>query len=546
MTDTNTQADRILLESFVAFLRHAVTQRHSGHADACSIWLRAASHLHGIDGDSISALTYSLIRHGSVDAAISIAQCIAWLEPDSAAASFRLGYVLQVANRHGDAVAPYRHAMAIDADVPLLRNNLAMALRASGRGQEEEISLLESAVAADPTSSEPWINLAISWRTRLNLEKAIFAGAQAVSLVPDSPLALNNYALVLKEARRWEEAEFHAKRACEVAPNDASLRFNLAILHLARGNYADGWREHEARWDGSEELSGLRPKLPGLPWHGQSLSGKTLLVWGEQGMGDLLQCCRFIPMLANRVHQDGGRLVWNSFPQMGKLLARAFGEHVDAYTAGGGVEALPEFDYQVPLLSLPSVLGTGADVASHIVPYLRADRDAREAWRERLAAETRLKVGLAWTGSRTHQRNPFRRVEIERLASSFADIEGVAFYSLQPGAVADIAAAKKAGLDIVDYTAEFGDFDDTAAFVGALDLVVTVCTSVAHLSGALGQRTWVLLDVNPHWTWLLDRRETPWYPGARLYRQHQFAQWAPVLDEVRNDLSALAQARKSY
>ncbi|WP_415868219.1 glycosyltransferase family 9 protein, partial [Burkholderia ubonensis] len=206
----------------------------------------------------------------------------------------------------------------------------------------------------------------------------------------------------------------------------------------------------------------------------------------------------------------------------------------------GGVDALPPFDYEVPLISLPLMLGTGDATLASSVPYLRADPRARDAWRARLAGETRPKVGLVWTGSAGHQRNPFRRVGIERYVDAFREIGGVAFYSLQPGEEADVAAARAAGLPIADHTAELKSFDDTAAFIGALDLVITVCTSVAHLAGALGAPTWVLLDVNPHWPWLLERRDSPWYPSATLYRQPAFGQWEPVMDEVAGDLRRLA------
>jgi hypothetical protein len=313
------------------------------------------------------------------------------------------------------------------------------------------------------------------------------------------------------------------------------------MVHLVRGHYADGWQQHEARWDGSTELRGSRPVLPGPQWQGEPLAGKTLLVWGEQGMGDLLQFCRYIPLLAERVHREGGRIVWNSFPQMGELLSRSLGSCVDGYSAGGGVETLPPFDYEVPVLSLPFLFDTRAATIPSTSGYLKPDPAVATAWRERLAGEKRLKVGLSWTGSLNHQRNPFRKVGWERYASYFAGIEGAAFYSLQHGATADVAAARAAGLDLADHTREFRNFDDTAAFVSALDLVISVCTSVAHLSGALVQRTWVLLDVNPHWMWLLDRRDSPWYPTATLYRQPQFAQWDPVLEQVTADLTALTR-----
>jgi len=312
------------------------------------------------------------------------------------------------------------------------------------------------------------------------------------------------------------------------------------MTQLLRGNFAQGWADHELRWQGASELATGRPVFARPEWRGEPLAGRTLLVWGEQGMGDLLQFCRYVPMLAERVHRDGGRLVWNSFPHMGALLSRSVGTQCDLYCTGGQVENLPPYDYEVSLLSLPLIFGTEEATIPGPVGYLKPDPAAAARWRERLAHETRLKVGLAWTGSLTHKRNPFRRVELERFARHFGGIEGVAFYSLQPGAQADVAAAREAGFEVTDFSAQWQTFDDTAAFVDSLDLVISVCTSSAHLAGALGKRAWVLLDVNPHWVWQLERRDSPWYPNTRLYRQKTFRQWEPVLGEMRADLAALA------
>ncbi|MBR8226364.1 hypothetical protein KDW50_32880, partial [Burkholderia ambifaria] len=287
-----------------------------------------------------------------------------------------------------------------------------------------------------------------------------------------------------------------------------------------------------------------RPALPGPRWQGEPLAGKTLLVWGEQGLGDVLQFARFVAPLAERVHREGGRLAWNTFPQVGTLMQRSLGAHADAFSAGGSVDELPAFDYEVPLIGLPLMLGMETSTLGESVPYLHADRHARDAWRARLAGDGRLNVGLVWTGSPGHQRNPFRRVGLDRYADAFRGIDGVTFHSLQPGADADVAAARAAGFAIKDYTAELKSFDDTAAFIGALDLVITVCTSVAHLAGALGARTWVLLDVNPHWPWLLERTDSPWYPTATLYRQPTFGAWAPVMAALGRDLRGLAADAK--
>ncbi len=488
---------------------------------------------------STSLITALLEQHRHDDA-IELAAIIAQLDPHRALAHFRIGYTLQMANRNREAIAPYRHALAIDPILPKLRNNLAGALKLTGGDVSEQLALLQGAVRDDPGNGEGWTNLTDASRVNLNLPRALEAGARAVQCAPHSPLAHNNYALALREAQRWDEAEHAARTACALAPNDASMRSNLSMLQLMRGDYTRGWVSHEARWDGSLELGGNRPAMPAPTWRGEPLTGKTLLVWGEQGMGDVLQFSRYIPVLGERVHREGGRLVWNSFPQMGALLARRLGDHADDYSAGGGVESLPPFDYEIPLLSLPLIFDTREETIPAAIPYLYADAAAGESWRTRLAGESRLKVGLTWTGSLGHQRNPFRRIGCERYAAHFGGMQDVAFYSLQPGAGADVAAARAAGLPLTDYTAEFASFDHTAALVSALDLVITVCTSVAHLSGAIGQRTWVLLDVNPHWVWLLDRSDSPWYPSATLYRQRQFSQWDPALEAVARDLSALA------
>jgi Flp pilus assembly protein TadD len=531
--------------AFLTFLRHAAAARQNGTAEAQANWLDAAAQFHALDDESIESLIAALLEQHRHNDAIELAAIIAQLDPHRALAHFRFGYALQMANRHNEAIAAYRRALAIDPKLPQLRNNLAGALTLTGGDLSEQLALLESAVHDEPDHGDAWTNLTQASRVNLNLCRALEAGARAVQCAPHSPLAHNNYALALREAQRWAEAEHAARTACALAPTDATVRSNLGMLLLLRGNYAHGWHAHEARWDGSLELGGNRPAMPAPTWQGEPLAGKTLLAWGEQGMGDVLQFSRYIPLLAERVHREGGRLVWNSFPQMGALLARSLGEHVNAYSAGGGVESLPPFDYEIPLLSLPLIFDTREETLPAATPYLRPDTAARASWQQRLAGEARLKVGLAWTGSVGHQRNPFRRVGWERYAAHFGGLQDVAFYSLQPGAEADVAAAEAAGLPMSDCTAEFANFDDTAAFVSALDLVITVCTSVAHLSGALGQRTWVLLDVNPHWVWLLDRPDSPWYPSATLYRQPRFREWNPVLEAVACDLSALATRHRA-
>ena len=532
-----------LIPPLLAMLGQAADAHARGEHDAHALWLAAAGHLHAVDMAALAQLTSALVARQRTADALALAERAVRVHP-GADARFNHGYVLQMLGRHAEAVAPYRAAYALDPRWPSLRNNLAIALRLSGGDRNEEIALLDAAVEADPLDVQAWINLVVARLAAQDLDGALAGAAQLAQIAPDNALALNNIAMAMKEAQRWDDAERYAARACQLAPDDASFRFNLAIIQLVRGNYAAGWRGHEARWDGAGELRGRRPALPGPRWQGEPLAGKTLLVWGEQGLGDVLQFARFVAPLAERVHREGGRLVWNTFPQVGTLMQRSLGAHADAFSAGGSVDELPAFDYEVPLIGLPLMLGMETSTLGESVPYLHADRHARDAWRARLAGDGRLNVGLVWTGSAGHQRNPFRRVGLDRYADAFRGIDGVTFHSLQPGADADVAAARAAGFAIKDYTAELKSFDDTAAFIGALDLVITVCTSVAHLAGALGARTWVLLDVNPHWPWLLERTDSPWYPTATLYRQPTFGAWAPVMAALGRDLGGLAAQAK--
>ncbi|MBN3759967.1 tetratricopeptide repeat protein [Burkholderia sp. Ac-20365] len=544
MLKTPLDLHQVSLDSFQTFLRHAVAARQQADTKAHDIWVQAASHLFPTDTHSLDTLVQQLIERQLRSEAETIARALAALDPHDANALFRLGYTLQATNRHQDAIAPYREALAIDPSLHSLRNNLAGALMTADPASAEAAELLQAALDQNPDDANAWVNIAKLHLARFDLDSALEAERRALALQPDNPIMLGNHGQTLREAQQWEQAERFTLAAHRAAPDVASHLSNLSMIHLLRGNYADGWREHEARWDGSKELAGRRPVLPRPAWRGEPLAGKTLLLWGEQGMGDLLQFCRYVPLLADRVHREGGRLAWNSFPQMGALLERSLAQHADEFTPGGGVDELPAFDYEISLLSLPLLFDTREETIPSAVPYLQADPQAVDTWRQRLAGEKRLKVGLAWTGSHGHQRNPFRRVGLERYVDAFLKLDNVAFYSLQPGAAADVAAARAAGFDIADHTAGFQSFDDTAAYMSALDLVITVCTSVAHLSGAIGQRTWVLLDVNPHWVWLLDRADSPWYPDATLYRQKQFAQWQPVFDALTRDLAALAGSHR--
>ncbi len=530
---------QVLLGPFMTFLDRAGQATRRKKTAQRELWLEAAAALFSLEMENLDALVRGLTTPGDAPAALRLAELICDVYPDSARAFFRLAHVHQTLGDARNALAPLNRAMALDPDLPFVRNNLAAALMTLAAPATEIIPLLEGAIAAAPDEPEAWINLATQKLRVFDLEGALAAGRKALQLSPDSPLACNNYAQALKEARRFDEAEVMVTRALELSGGTPVFKLNLGLLNLLQGKYRPGWEGYEWRWSATPEKQKARPVLPGPPWRGEPLMGKTLLLWGEEGNGDVMQFARFVPRMAELVHSQGGRIAWNSFPQFGDLLRRAPGHLVDTYVTGGLPE-LPPFDYEFPLLSTPRLLGIDETTIPAATPYLIPDHVRRSAWSERLADEKRLKVGLVWTGSSEQARNPFRSVDMARYAAAFGGIDNVAFYSLQVGGGSEITAARASGFPIIDHTDEFKTYDDTAAMVDNLDLVITICTSMAHLAGALAKPVWVILDVNPHWPWRLEGRETLWYPTARLYRQREFHQWEPVLAEVARDLAGLA------
>ncbi|WP_157636425.1 tetratricopeptide repeat protein [Burkholderia ubonensis] len=528
------------VEALVERARYAVA---AGERSAASEWFGRAWQTGSRSESWVVEWVQLLVQLGDPVRASEIAHAHCACVPQNSEAWFWLGYAQQVTRQFGPARVSYEHCARLNPNRPMLANNIA-ALCLEQDDVAHARHLLEQVVAHDPANAMAWTNYATALRKQGELVAAQIAVERALAIEPDYPVALQAQVNVLKEMQAWDLAYALAQRAYELAPGDANA-WNLAMLQLMRGDYENGWRHHEARWQGSRELREHRHELPMPLWEGQSLKGKTLVVWGEQGHGDVLQFVRFVPLLAERVKRDGGTLVYCTYPGLQSLLRRSLTGIVVPVVATGDPSTHPAGDWHVPLASLPMRLGVRLKDLPMRQRYLTADAGGVEAWRERLVGSRGIKVGLVWSGSRTHQRNPMRSVNAVAYARAFSALKGVAFFSLQVAADADVQAMRNAGLQIADHTAEFATFDNTAAYLQNLDLVITVCTSVAHLAGGLGVPTWLLLDVNPHWTWMTGREDSPWYPSVKLYRQPAYGQWGPVLTRVAADLTNLIKRCQS-
>jgi tetratricopeptide (TPR) repeat protein len=464
-------------------------------------------------------------------------------EPRGAEYWFEQGLALQKLKKLSDAVAAYLRAEEIDPDYPYLRNNLAAAYLDQGLAGKA-IDILQDLIDAGRADGLAFTNLALAYGRIFDPERSVAMSERAIAADPSNPHPYSNCGRTLMELQRWDDAGAMFERALAIDPRRVDARWNLAMLQLLRGDYAQGWVNHEARWRGAGELNyrphgGLNHPL----WQGEPLSGKTLFVWGEQGFGDALQFARYVPIIAERVKREGGRLRYCCFRPLLHLFRRSFAHCIDEEVLPHDFATTPAFDLHCPLMSLPLRLGTALETLPARTPYLVLDEQKVARWRAQLAGEPRLKVALVWSGSTTHQRNPYRAVSLRAYADALGQLPNVAFYSLQFGAGEEIREVREAAFNISDHTSELRDFDDSAAYLRNMDLLITVCTSTAHLAGAIAAPAWLLLDVNPHWVWLLDRSDSPWYPTLRLFRQSAYRQWAPVLSRVQAELAALAQQR---
>jgi hypothetical protein len=418
-----------------------------------------------------------------------------------------------------------------DAGAHESRGNLLMEL---GR-PAEALASFEAALEHGGTSPEALANLAAALLRLGRAQDALVRAEGALALQPVHRQALHAKGNALLNLLRVREAADFSREACRAVPDDADLQWNLAVADLLLGDFDSGWAAHEARWRATGFVHGVAPAvLAGSRWTGREpLADTTVLLYAEQGLGDTIQFLRYVP----RVAAQAGRVLLQVQPALAPLL-RSLPANVRLLAPG---EPLPPFDRQCPLLSLPHVFGTRLETVPAEVPYLHADPSEAGAWRERLPGGAQPRVGIAWSGNPRHANDHNRSIALQEFAALAAP--GVQFVSLQPQVRESDRAAFRHWPGLHDAGPLLRDFGATAGLLDALDLVITVDTSVAHLAGALGRPAWILLPHAPDWRWMLERSDSPWYPSARLYRQPAPGDWASVLARVRRDLEAWARGR---
>jgi Flp pilus assembly protein TadD/ADP-heptose:LPS heptosyltransferase len=450
--------------------------------------------------------------------------------PDDADAAYRAGVLLKEEGRFDEALAHLdRSADAQPDHAPTFA--MRGLVRANLKRYEQAVADYELAIRLDPQNAEACSNLGDALRTLGDLEKALVWYDRALALKPNIANATSR-ALTLAELGRSLEARAAYQYAMRIDPKNPSLVWNLSLFQLSLGDFEAGWRGREARWKVLDIVNGY-PKLDTAMWIGEEpVAGKTVVVCQDEGVGDAIQFSRYVPMLAAR----GARVMLVVNQELCPLLSRLSGVSHCLPKKQGMV--VPPFDFHIAIDSLPLAFGTRLDSIPFGKDYLPAPEAHRvQAWEDRLGRRERLRVGLVWSGNPRHANDRNRSVPL-RLLSGILDVDAT-FVSLQKNPRAQDAETLRQRRDIVDHTAELTDFAETAALVSCLDLVITVDTSVAHLAGALGRPTWVLLPYVADWRWLLDREDSPWYPTVRLFRQCETRDYGRVVDRVRAELSVL-------
>lgn len=480
------------------------------------------------------------------------------LRPNYAEALNGYGTALHELHRCEEALASFERAVLVKPDYADAHSNRGNVLRDLGR-IPDALDSYRRALAIRPDHAAAHNNLGNALHELHRFEEALEHYDRALQLQPDYAEAHNNRGYALQLLQRPDEALASYARALALRPQYAAAHFNRATAWLLSGNFDRGWAEYEWRGQGVRSRFRTAQGPPQPLWLGEEpLAGKTILLHAEQGLGDTIQFCRYVPLVATL-----GARVCLEVPQTLASLLASLGGLAQISMQSESTEAadLPAFDYQCPLMSLPLAFKTTLTTIPATVPYLQSDSTRRHRWAARLAGERdasrpgaeaeqrRLRVGLVWSGGVRRDRperwpvDARRNISLAKLAR--LRHPGIEFYSLQKGEPAESEWAQLSeqgwyGPPLIDYTGELHDFADTAGLIEQLDLVISVDTSTAHLAGALGKPVWILNRFDTCWRWLLDRIDSPWYPTARLYRQERPGDWENVIERVRVDLHALA------
>lgn len=533
-------------KSVIALVDRAVALAELRRFDEASRDVELALRLDPQCLDALLCQGIILLDRGQPERALESFDRTIGLKPDSFLAQYNRGNALRQLDRQSEALDSYERALSLNPSFPEAHTNKGNVFL-DLKMPSDALKSFDKALEINPHHVFAHANRARALSYLNRFDDALEAYDRALELNPRLAEAHYNRARSIGAWGRIEEAIQSYDKALECRPDFAAARWSRGALLLLLGRFEEGWKDYEARWEDprSSVMCGTRRFATSRPlWLGENeLKGKTILLHGEQGLGDSIQFSRYATLVA----ELGAQVILEVPQPLVRLLATVRG--VSQVVGHNG--KLPPYDYQCPLMSLPLAFKTRLHNIPAPVPYVQPDALKLDYWREILGVKRHLRVGLVWAGGpdpgfhKDWTDNSQRNISLLQLAP-LANPE-IQFFSLQKGekAVSELHQLLSMGWDgpdIQDFTGQFEDFGDTAAFISQLDLVVSVDTAVAHLAGALGKPVWILNRFDTCWRWLLDRLDSPWYPTARLYRQVSAGDWKPVVRQVATDLAKYGRA----
>jgi tetratricopeptide (TPR) repeat protein len=518
---------------------------HSTSSNSTAAKLRLAADLHRggdfadarrlyrevIEADPMNAEALHLAgaaaaQHGSPVEAVELLTRAARIDPRNPVVHANLAATLGGLGRVEAALAAVDTSITLHGAFAATHRLQGDLLRTVGR-LDAAVASYERAAALLPRDSQIRIQRGDLLAMQDRLDEALRCYDEALAIDDSSALAHKQRGVALTVLQRHPEALRSLDRAVELEPESADTRYTRAVVLLATGDYAQGFREHEWRWRSALTSSMLERRSFEQPlWLGEeSLAGRRILLYSEQGLGDTLQFCRYANLVADR----GAAVVLQVQRPLVELLRRSQG--VTQVVAQE--EPLPVFDCHCPLMTLPLAFKTRVESIPGPRRYLSPNAARVAAWQHRLGPRDLPRVGLMWNGNPDNLTDRYRSFPLAAWLPHLPS--GFRYYSLQRFVREEDRQALRCGV-VCDLSGEQQDFEDAAALCACMDVVISVCTSIAHLSGALGLRTWVLLSQLADWRWLLVRKDSPWYPTARLYRQASRGNWSGIFARVAADL----------
>lgn len=462
------------------------------------------------------------------------------INPTYLKAIFNLANVLRAANNFDEAIKYYYKAMELNPEFEEAYNNLGTVFNEKNE-KNKAILNYKKAIEINPEFVDAYCNLAMVLKEQGKIDEALSWCYKAIVINPDNAEVYNKIGVILYYEKRFEEALNWYEKAVNLKPDSEEFHFNLGSTQILLENLEDGWENYDYR-----HFKNIKQKLKiesfKQPlWKGESLQNKTIYTYYEQGLGDSIQFVRYLPILK----EMGTKVLFKAQTSLIELFKQNYPD----------IEILDEsiqdktlnFDLFSPILSLPGALKTNINNIPETKKYLKADPEKRNYYKEKIASShltdaplndsyNKFKLGIVWQGSHTNKNDKNRSVSLD-FFSEIAKLENINLYSLQKGVGEE--QIEKSSLNIINLGSSFNDFSDTAAAIENLDLVICVDTAVAHLSGALGIPTWILIPYIPCWRWFTERTDSPWYDSVKLFRQKEPGNWNEVKDRVLKAISTI-------